>query len=517
MNLAQRLREDYDGRFLQKTLLDQMPANRGGIDRRGFEWYYWQRKMTSGHITLNVSAPFEVTSVAYSRNGKWLASGSFDKIVRLWDASTWKEIRTFKGPGSPYLRVIFSQDDARILSVAQSGTLVAWDVSSGQQARSIKLLQGPLNHAFLSPDGTRVAAVGSDNLLRIWDTSTGRGLLTINEPTDPWGTFVSFSPDAHRLAMVHLDSRRFATFKMWNLTTKPTANAFSLSVGLPYISVFALDGKRIITGDLSGNVNSWDVESGGMLATFRGHATPVYALAVSRDGTQVASAGYDQTVRVWDSSTGTEIHHLRGHTGSVKSLAFSSDGKKLASSGSDGTIHIWDLDDGQKTRAVEQRTKSPDPQGRPGVRFTISANASDVAITADGTRVASAGADGIVKVWNLATGAEVPNLIRQGTSASCLAFSPDGDLIVAGYTDGTVTFWDSAHGKALQTLKEHSARVTDIASAPTVNSSHPPVTTSWRKSGMWRRASPSKRWVSTTTLSRVLRTARMAAGFFPAA
>ncbi len=150
MNLVERSSEDYNGALLQQGLDEQLPANQGGSDRRGFEWYYWRRKFASGHITLR-GHTHPVWAVAFSPDGKRVASGSWDG-VKLWDAATGQSIRTLKGDS------------------------------------------GPVSGVSFSPDGGRLASAGHNRMVRVWDAATGKGMLTLSGDTD-WVNTVAFGPD----------------------------------------------------------------------------------------------------------------------------------------------------------------------------------------------------------------------------------------------------------------------------------------------------------------------------------
>ena len=137
-----------------QRLVEQLPANQGGVDRRGFEWFYWQRKMSSGHVTLKGHGG-RVTSVAFSSDGKRLASAASGGIVKLWDAATGHESRTLKGHTSSVTSAAFSPDGKQLASAASDATVKVWDVATGQESVVLKVHTHVVSSVAFSPDGKR--------------------------------------------------------------------------------------------------------------------------------------------------------------------------------------------------------------------------------------------------------------------------------------------------------------------------------------------------------------------------
>jgi WD40 repeat protein len=450
----------------------------------GSSGYDKQRKALPGNVKLldaqtgqellSLKGPTGgVHCVAFSPDGKRLASASTDEPVKVWDTQTGQELLSLKVGGES---VTFSPDGKRLASAALTEPMKVWDAQTGQE---LLTLQGRGRGVSFSPDGKRLASAGQRQV-KVWDTQTGQELLSFKGHTG-WVTCVVFSPDGTRLASGGPDR----TVKIWDATTGPEARSFSGHPGRVHSVTFSPDGKRLagIARDPTNNegaVKVWEKQTGQELLSLKPHTGRILRVVFSPDGKRLAtpSGTWNKAtnvwdageVKVWDAQTGRELLTLKGHTRAVVSVAFSPDGTRLASSSSlpNGIsnrnerveVKVWDAQTGQESLTLQGHRRSVD----------------SVAFSPDGKRLATLSRDNTVKVWDAQTGQEIRSLeVRHSSINGSVAFSPDGKRLASSSngalesegSPGEVKVWDAQTGQELLTLKGHAGRqVTSVVFSP---------------------------------------------------
>ncbi|UNI15346.1 hypothetical protein JDV02_001886 [Purpureocillium takamizusanense] len=383
-----------------------------------------------------------VTSVAFSADGQLLASGSSDKTVKVWDATTGACLQTLEGHDDWVRSVAISTDGQRLASGSNDGTVKAWDAGTGACLQTLEGHDDFVMSVVFSADGRRLASGSSDQTVKVWDATTGACVQTL-EGHDAWVRSVAFSTDGQRLASGSSDT----TVKVWDMATGACAQTLEGHGDFVMSVVFSADGRRLASGSSDKTVKVWDTATAACVQTFEGHDRSVLSVAFSADSQRLASGSDDKTVKVWDATTAACVQTLEGHDRSVLSVAFSADGQRLASGSDDKTVKVWDA----TTAACVQTLESHD-------RLVWS-----VAFSADGQRLASGSDDKTVKVWDTSTGACVQTLEGHGGWVRSVAFSADGQRLASGSSDKTVKVWDAITGARMQTLEGHDGRVRSVA------------------------------------------------------
>ncbi len=277
-----------------------------------------------------------VISVAFSPDGKRLASAGWDQAAKVWDAASGQEMLTLKGHTKPVTSVAFSPDGKRLASASHDRTVMVWDTMSGQETLTLQGHTNMVTSVAFSADGKRLASSSNDGTVKVWDATSGQETLTLKGHTDRV-TSLAFSADGKRLASAGRDN----TVKVWDAMTGQETLTLKGHTDWVKSVAFRADGKRLASASDDWTLKVWDATSGQETLTLKGHTRRVFGVAFSPDGKRLASASEDQTVKVWDATSGQETLTLKGHTGQVESVAFSPDGKRLASASFDKTVKVW--------------------------------------------------------------------------------------------------------------------------------------------------------------------------------
>jgi WD40 repeat protein len=284
-----------------------------------------------------------VLALAFAPDGRSLASAAIDRTVLVWKmpAAGAKEEAParFGGVGS---QVAWSPDGKVLATPGNQGTGRLHDARTGE---ALRVLEGSGYCAAVAfaPDGKLLAGCvisssvsgASKGRVRLWDPATGGEVKTIDSPDV--GRAVAFSPDGKTLAVAGA-----AGVRLWDVETGRAVRTLRTTGRQAEAVAFAPDGRTVAAAAGEG-VTLWDAGTGESLRTFGAEYKYVGAVAFSPDGKLLATAGGDGQVRLWDPVTGDELAALPGHAAQVNAVAFSPDGKLLASGSYDSTVLVWDV------------------------------------------------------------------------------------------------------------------------------------------------------------------------------
>jgi len=287
-------------------------------------------KVLPGHQDL-------VSSVAISPDGQIFVS-SGDRIIKVWNLSTGKEITTLKGHLQKVNVVVISPDGRTLVSGADDQTIKIWDLVTGELIRTLRGHSDSIHALAITPDGTTLASASDDHTIKLWNITTG---------------------------------------KLTNTLTGHTSWVRSLAM--------SGDGMTLASGGFDKIINLWDVNKAIALGTLGEDGETVTDVAFSADGLTLASATRDRTIKFWNLATQKNTYTLAENSETVTDVAFSPDDQLLVSGSRDGTITLWNLLTWQKIRTITAH------------RDTV----TSIAISPDGRTFVTAGEDNNMMIWRV--------------------------------------------------------------------------------------------------------------------
>ncbi|GET39635.1 NB-ARC domain-containing protein [Microseira wollei] len=489
-----------------------------------------------------------VWCLSFSPDGKMLASGSFDNTIRLWQDETGnigegarnlspiRNTLSFIGHGNWVWGIAYSRDGKILASGSSDRTVKLWDISTGN---CLTTLQGhtdivhtvafspiPLTSPFLrgtgggSQGGGILASGSADRTVRIWNITTGdcRQILTGHKSQI---SAVAFSPDG-----LYLASCDGQSIKIWDITTGECHQTICKALTFVWSIAFSPDGETIAGGD-DKVIKVWDIKTGECCQILSGFTSQVWSVTFSSNG-QIIAASDKQTLKLWQINENgvNPLQTIQGYANSIWSVAVSSipdpplpplgkggQGGIVASGGADQTISLWDISTRRCLGTLSQHQKSirtlafspipPNPPWQGGNYIPpnppwqggnyIPPNPpwqggnyippNPPWQGGHGGILASGSEDKTICVWQLNKTGIADKISRENLSpiqllghTGCvwsLAFSPDGKILASGSSDQTIRLWDISNRHCLRILSGHDSWVLSVAFSPIP--AHPPI------------------------------------------
>ena len=441
----------------------------------------------------------DVVVVKYSPNGSFIASGSEDNTVKLWDVTTGKVVRTLVAHRGYITALDFNASGDMLVTASKDNTIRIWDVRKGTEVRSLPGHSFYASAVAFSPTNNIIASCSIDKTVKLWDIRIGKEIpIPITGLTKPQNT-LAFSPDGQTLAVGGDDN----TIRLLNIQQNSVVTldagagitnlAYSADgslliaqcdnqavkiydaakkaflrevVGVAKQAAISPNGRILASVDKSSQedddmdirrtVALWNVFNGKKLRTFIGNSPRVLCFAFSPDGTKLTTGGADRAMRTYDVATGRDASEFNGYRKVIKAVAFDKTGNHLATAHSDkdgNNIRLWDLEKGTEPADL----KAPLIQ------------VASLSYTADGKTLAAGGTsldNKSIVVWNVETSKITKTITTDDSPIQAVAISPDGSMIASGAIDSVVSLWNVASGKLDKKLRGHKKSVYSVAFSP---------------------------------------------------
>jgi len=427
----------------------------------------------------------KVGALAFSPDGRTLLTGCDDAQARLWDVETARTVGPTFGHQASILGVAFSPDGGTVLTGSTDRTARLWNATTGKPIGRPMQHEGFIDGVAFGPDGKTVLTASWDKTARLWDATTGEPIGR-PLPHQDWVSSVAYSPDGRTILTGSYDR----TARLWDRATGLPVGRLLQHQHCVGAVAFSPDAKTVLTGSYDGTARLWEVANGRPFGSFLRHQHTVAAVAFSPDGRTVLTGSFDKTARLWEVAKTSGLSFR--HDGFIRAVLFSPDGSTILTASLDHTARLWRVETGDPVGKplihgdlVEAIAFSPDGRTVLTGSFDHTARLWDsatgelsapplihaarvktVAFSPRGDAVATGGDDHTARLWDPRTGNPIGQPLRHGDTVDAVAFSPDGRFILTGSDDKTARLWDAHQGTPVHPPLHHQGRVVAVAFSP---------------------------------------------------
>jgi len=412
-----------------------------------------------------------VKAVAFTKDGKYLLTGSRDKTIKLWDIASGREIRTFFGHESTINDLALSPDGTQFLSSSADKTARLWEIATGKLLQTFKGHEDLLTAVDFNPNGKQVITAGYDNEAILWDIKSGEKLKTFRVNPDKgigYGVNVAFHPDGNTVVFGN-DNR---SAMLYNVATGDTLQEIKPAKGwcggcATFVD-FSNDGKKLLKGSKGHSLELLDAATGEVEKTFVKKWDEFTSVDLSSNGS-VLMTGED-TLKVFSQNGKLLFNNFRLHSMPITDAVFSPDGKIIATASDDQSVKLINAKTGELVKTIEGYLKQADKGGLdydPNSRWEYYIKKytdlkNDVEISPDGKYLVKGKIGSTARMWEIQTGVIKQEFRGHSKAVLCMNFSDDGKRLLTGSADNTIKLWDVATGQELATFKGHRELVFSV-------------------------------------------------------
>jgi WD40 repeat protein len=448
-----------------------------------------------------------VTCVAFSHDGRFAATGSSDKTVKLWETSTGREIRSYMGHTSGIRCLNFGPGDRYLASVDRDDHLKIWEVPTSRLIHDIFLPDDRILSVVFLPDGNSIIAGTEDHHAIRFSLADASEMQRFHPDTAdipmqknfgyPTARSVEISPNGKMLLTGSNDYSAFLFDLRTGKQVRKFKNGRNTCTSCSIDAHFSPSGEEIVVGNMD-SVFVWRTSDAQFLRSMQGRRSRWDDAAYSYDGKYIASTLFGEC-QIWNASTGKPVTMLEGHLRDITSFRFHPSANLVITGSEDRTAKIWRIPQGKEVLSLRGYLNDVDekilsdgymywvafmneiklsPDGKyaaigkmgnlaklydfyTGKPVQVFRGHEGIVISLDfspdGKYLATGAADGTARVWEVSTGKMVVSLPERTANIPCFSvdFSPDGKLLATGSWDGRVRIWEVATGRLLQSIRAH--------------------------------------------------------------